>query len=588
MRPLIREPLSCSKKNLSRSDIMKQLNLTIITILALLISLQGFAQPDRLSEKEVNLQKLLIDANKEKMLGNYDAAKALLTQVLKQDEENGVAAFELARIHEATGNMQSAIEFGQRAVEAEPQNLWYYRFLADLHQNTNQNIKAAEVFERIIELQPNEDYNYYRWAYFLVKGGDIKNAIKVYDQLEERSGINEEIIRRKHSLFLGTGDYKKAAAELERLIAAFPTSIDYRYLLADFYEQINQPEKAKGVYADILKIDPDNGRAKLAVSGAPKKTTDEEKYLASLQPAFERSDVNIDLKIGKILPLIQKVADTEDKRLAEAVLKLTKTLEEKHPTEAKAYAASADLLYYAGRWEEALAKYQKALDLDDTVFLLWEQSMLIYAQTANYKALRPFSEEALDYFPNQAIAYYYYGLASNQLGHSGDAIPLLQQAVLMSGKNPGLNSAIKRQMALAFNEMENYTASNNILDELANGTPSAENQAVQALCLARRNQQLDKAQELAKEAAKTLSEHPNLIEVVAHIAFQQKQYDEALGKMKVLDGLPYGHSPRTLELYGDVLLELGQPQEALLKWKEAQNKGRSSKKLIKKIAANSN
>lgn len=567
---------------------MKQLNLTIITILALLISVQGFAQPDRLSEKEVNLQKLLIDANKEKMLGNYDAASALLAQILKQDEQNGVAAFELARIHEATGNTQGAIEYGKRAVDAEPENIWYHRFLADLYQNLNQNIEAAKVFEGIIELEPNVDFNYYRWAYFLVRAGEIKKAIKIYDQLEARSGINEEIIRRKHSLYLGIGDYKKAAVQLERLIEAFPADINYRYLLADFYEQINEADKAKKVYTDILKIDPDNGRAKLAVSGAPKKTTDEEKYLASLQPAFERTDVNIDLKIGKILPLIQKVADTEDKRLAQAILKLTKILEEKHPAEAKAYAASADLLYYAGRWEEALAKYQKALELDDTVFLLWEQSMLIYHRTTNYKALRPFSEEALDYFPNQATAYYYYGLASNQLGYFSDAIPLLQQAVLMSGKNPGLNRAIKRQLALAFNEAENYTASDKILDELISKTPSGEDQATYALCLARRNQQLDEAQRLAGQAAKALNEHPKLIEVVAHIAFQQKQYDEALSKMQVLDGLPYGHTPRTLELYGDVLLELGQPQEALSKWKEAQNKGRSSKKLIKKIAAHSN
>jgi tetratricopeptide (TPR) repeat protein len=567
---------------------MKQLNLTIITILALLISLQGFAQPDRLSEKEVELQQLLIDASKEKMLGNYEAAITLLTQVLKQDEQNGVAAFELARIYEATGDMQRAIEYAERSTDADPENIWYHRFLADLYQNANQNTKAAAVFEHIIELEPNVDFNYYRWAFFLVKSGAIKKAIKVYDQLEERSGINEEIIRRKHALFLGTGDFKKAAAELERLTTAFPNDIDYRYLLADFYEQINQAEKAKKVYADILKIDPDNGRAKLALSGAPKETTDDEKYLASLQPAFERADVNIDLKIGKILPLIQKAADTEDERLALAVLQLTKILEEKHPTEAKAYAASADLLYYAGRWEEALAKYKKALELDDTVFLLWEQSMLIYYQTKDYLTLRSFSEEALDFFPNQAIAYYYYGVASNQLGYSNEAIPLLQQAVLMSGKNPDLNNAIKRQLALAFNETENYAASDKILAELADASPSGENQAIYALCLARRNQQLDKAQAYAADAAKTLNEHPNLTEVVALIDYQQKRYDEALSKMQLLDGQPYGHSPRTLELYGDILLALGQAQGALSKWKEAQNRGRSAKKLMKKIAAHSN
>jgi tetratricopeptide (TPR) repeat protein len=206
-------------------------------------------------------------------------------------------------------------------------------------------------------------------AYFLVRAGDIKQALKVYDQLEERSGLNEELIRRKHSLYMGIGENKKAADELQRLINTFPRNVDYRYYLADFYEQIDEPKKAQSVYKDILQIAPDEAKAKLALSGSA--TSDEAQYLATLKPVFLQQEVNIDLKIGKIMPFIMTVADTQDPSLANATLELSTILENVHPSDAKGFAASADLLYHSGRAPEALEKYKKAIALDDTVYALW-------------------------------------------------------------------------------------------------------------------------------------------------------------------------------------------------------------------------
>lgn len=398
----------------------------------------------RYSEEDVNLQKMFIDATREKILGNYENAIGLLKQILKEDKDNHVAFYELARMYDAIGEGNKAISTAKKAIDQAPQNIWYQRFLADIYQKIGKNKDAAKVYETLVKLDPGNDFYYSRWAYFLVRANEIEKAVKVYDALEKQVGINEDVIRRKHTLYLGIGDNKKAAKELERLIKAFPNQTRFQHLLASFYEQIGETSKAKGIYREILKLDPQDSKAQLAMAGASRSKSNDVKYLESLKPIFLRQDVNIDLKIGKILPFINKVAETGDQSLATASLELTKILEATHPDQAKAFSASGDLLYHSGQKEAALEKYKKTLDLDDSVFLVWEQMMAIYQEQKNYNHLLKLTNEALDIFPNKAIIYYYNGVANKELKQYKDAQDALEQGSLMVGKNLQLRTEFDR------------------------------------------------------------------------------------------------------------------------------------------------
>lgn len=548
-----------------------------------------FAQPGRLTEKDVNQQKLMIDASREKMLGNYDAAIALLKDVLKEDDNNAAAAYELSRVYAEVNNLQGAVETAQKSVAAAPDNIWYQRLLLDLYQQLNKNDEAAAVAETIVKLEPGDDFNYYRWAYFLVRAGDVKKAVKVYDQLEGRSGINEEIVRRKHSLYLGIGDYKKAASELERLINTFPRDVDYRHLLASFYEQIDEKAKAQKVYEEILKIDPDNVKAQLALSGKPGGATDEEQFISTLKPVFKQPDVSIDMKLARIIPIIQKAVDTEDEQLARALLELTSILEEVHPSDPKSYAASADLLYYAGDKEAALEKYKQALALDDTIFLLWEQSMRIMDYQGGYTELLPFSEKAMDFFPNQAIAYYFYAKAAFQLGDAEEAVSILPQAKLMAGRNLPIKHDIQILYGLASNQLGNYEQADEAFTAMMEEDDSNPFLlAGYAYMLALRGQQLKEATIMAEQASKLLGAHALPIQAQAMIAFKEKNHNKAKELMQSAITLEGAEAPIFLEEYGDILFEAGDTNTAIQYWKKAKDKGRVSKELDKKIATHSN
>ena len=218
----------------------------IVTLLSLwtLVSFSLFAQTDRLTQADVELQQKFIEAKREMILEDYAKAIELFSQVLATDKTNAAAAYELARAHDMMSDSEKAVKYAKHAVENEPDNEWYQMFLGDLYQQENKDAEAAMVYGGLIEQDPDNDYFYFKQAYFLVRSNQPEEAIKVYENLEKRIGINEELTRRKHTLYLGIGNYKKAAKEIEELIEAFPHKIGYRHLLAGFYEQIGDNAKA--------------------------------------------------------------------------------------------------------------------------------------------------------------------------------------------------------------------------------------------------------------------------------------------------------------------------------------------------------
>ncbi len=542
------------------------------------------AQVGRVDEKAVKIEEQFIDANREKLLGNYENAIDMLKGILKEDRENAAAAFELARAYEAEGDTPKAIRYAENAVEWEQDNIWYHKFLASLYKSNGEDEKAAELYEAIVELQPEVEEHYFRHAYFLVRANEVKDALKVYDQLEERLGISEEVIRRKHALYLGMGNNKKAAAELKRLIEAFPKDMSYRHLLAEFYTQVGQKEEAEKVYKAILRLDPDNAKAELALAGQSVQETDEIRYLKSLQSAFLQEDASIDPKMKKLIPFIRKVAENGDKQLADAALQLTSILQRVHPAEAKAYSAAGDLLYHSGRKQQAIEQYLKTIELDDTKFSVWEQAMRAYQETYQYEALRDFAERAMDYYPNQTMVYYQHAYAQQALGELEDALGTLEQAYFMAGGNAYIEVLVRSLQGAIYNKMGQAERSDKAFEQALQKDSSAPPALSRyAYALAQRGERLKDAQSMALRANELLPKQPEYQANLARVLYKMEQYEEAQPWME--RALKNGGqlSPRILEESGDLLYKLGQKEQAVKRWKKAQQLGRSSNELDQKI-----
>ena len=540
---------------------------------------------DQVSEDEIKLQEAFLAASKERILGNYEEAASLYEALMKKDRQNDVIAFELGRVYDHLEEPEKAIENFEKAIKLQPENEWYKKYLADVYQKLGLDLKAASIYKELVSKNPRNDFYYFKWAYFLVRANKINEALDVYVALEKEMGISEELVRRKHSLYLGLGKYSKAANELERLIDAFPDRVEYYHLLASFYEQIDERKKAVKIYKDILKIYPDDPKAQMALVNDSAPKNDEIEYLKSLQPIFEKNDLSIDLKIARILPLIQEVASSGNVQLADELLQLTNILERVHPNEAKAFSAAGDILYHTNRLDEAIQKYEKTIALDDTVYSVWEQLLYAYLENKQYDQLVESSEEAMDYFPNKASAYYLNGLANIKKGKYKDALSALEQALLMSGKDGFMQFQVLGNLGKVYHELKDGGQSNAAFEKaLQLNAKSPQVLSAYSISLADRGENLEKAEEMAKTANTILPNNAQTAHARGWVFYKKKQYEQSKEWFDKALAVGGNEDADILEHYGDLLFQIEMPDQAIEYWTKALNKGNHSELLKKKIA----
>jgi tetratricopeptide (TPR) repeat protein len=473
----------------------------------------------------------------------------------------------------------------EKAIDLDSKNPWYLLFKAEVLEDTGKPELAARTYEQLVRLQPEEELYYQRWARALIQDEQPDEAIKVFSRLEDRTGLTEDIARKKHTLYLGMGNIRKARAELERLIETYPSNNDYRYLLAEFLEQSGKKDEAKEVYEEILALDPEDNRARLRLAGASSARDDRISFVESLQPIFEEEKLGIDPKIKRVIPLIQEVAEKNDPVLADALLDLMGTLKTVHPDEAKPYAAAGDLLYYTDRPEEALQEYLRALELDDTVFPVWEQVLTLYASQYRFEELADQAEYAMDIFPNQARLYLWSAMADIRMGKSSRAASTLNQAELMSSGNEALLLEVHYWQGISQSQQNNPEASEAAFQKaLAIQPRSALVKSAYSLSLSENGLRPREALRLAEESLKDEPGLPQGLQAKGWYYYKQRQFSEAAQWLEQANEKLGAIDPILLEQLGDVYYQLGEVEQALDFWEKAKSLGSASDLLEKKIA----
>lgn len=557
----------------------------LIPFIAFVVVASPLRGQEKVSEQEINTQKIFIDASKEKLLGNYEQAITLFKEVLKRDSSNDAALYEIARIYEAQNDLEKALHSIRTALSKDSGNEWYAMFLADIYDKMGKPKEAARIYENLVERDDNNFYYYEKWAFYLVKAGDAKKAVKVYDTLESKVGINQELSDKKYRLYLGLGDQKNAAKELEMLIQSDPLNTDYRHMLANFYIQTGDEQNAEKVFKEILEINPDDGFATIALAEKFKTEGDDPGYLSTLKPIFENPEISIDVKIQELIPYIQSIANMADEPLGTALADLAGILEQVHPKEAKSYAAYGDILYYTGDHITALQKYQKALELDKTVFPVWEQVMDINLELRNFNDLLRVSENALEYFPNQASAYYFHGVANGHLAEHREALNSLQQALMMSRRNPALRLDIYHQMAIEHHHLKEFDKSDAAFDEALKINPQAHSILNRySYYLALRGERFAQARQMCERVNELNPDNPYYQDTYAWVLYKMKDFNAAKEWLEKALSNGGDQMPDILEHYGDILFQLDDVDKAISFWQKAQEKGSTSKLLSKKIA----
>jgi len=384
-------------------------------------------------ESEVKKQSAFLNAEKERLLGHWDKAVEAYKAFLFENPDVDAAWYGLSRTYATTKDMVNAFDAIGKAIALAPGNQWYLLYQADLFEKNGRNKDAMETYETIIKRFPETPEFYEKLAYLAVLNEDPKRGLKALDKLEKITGTHPNNTAKKHLIYVGMGDNKKAAEEFRKLADTYPANEKYRYQLADFYERIGDQKNAIKTWEDIALRFPGDPIAKLALAQQPGGT--DIQYLNAIRTVFADPKVSIDSKIKELMPFLSKIEGGKDPAITENLLTLGALLEQAHPDDPKAWSASGDMLYLSGHNPEALEKYRQCIKLSPGVFSVWDNMLNILRDQKNYAETEKEAEKALDYFPNQPKAYLHYAAAAIAMRHFDAAIPPLNQAQIMAGKD---------------------------------------------------------------------------------------------------------------------------------------------------------
>ena len=526
--------------------------------------------------------QLFIDANKQKILENYNEAIRLFNKCVEAEPNDAASRYELAKLYTLINEKEAALEQAEKAFKIDPENKWYALILARLYIRNADYKKSIKIYRQLIKNESeNIDYIFeLASAYFFIS--DYQKAIDAYDEIERKLGINERISFQKKDLYIRAGKIDKAVNEIKKLINAFPKESRYYSILAEFYLSNNMKEKGLEIYKKIVEINPQNEFIHISLSDYYRKNGENEKAFEELKLGFANPILDVDTKI-QILKTYYPFTDfiNDNKEQARELLEI---LVNTHPDDSNPQQYLAYILYKQNKFQEAREKYLKVIQLDSIYYYTWEQLLFCESKLENYDLMVKESSLAIKLFPHQPILYLFSGLGNYQLRNFEAAIKSFEFGVRFVVDNNALKAQFYSYIGDTYHELKDHSKSDEAYEKALEIEP--ENSLVlnnYAYYLSLRNENLEKAEKMSKKSIELDKGNSSNLDTYAWILYKLNKFEEAKIWIEKAIQNRGGESAVILEHFGDILYKLNRKEEAFSTWEKAKAKGKGSELLDKKI-----
>lgn len=581
---------------------IKRYSAIILVLFTVLVSTStiSYAQKDKRKKggsapTEAQLREAefyFIEAEKHFILEDYAKALLYFQRVSELNPENGTVHYKIAEILSKSNKEEDLIKAAasiDAALKMDTKNKYFYLLASSIYSNLTNFAKAAQLLETMMkEVKGTEEYLYQLAAIYQY---DNKNdeAIRALDRAESLMGVNEISSLNKQRIYFEEGKIKEAIREGEKLLEAFPDEESYAMNFAEILSRQNQLTKAIEVAERFIANHPDAGNTKMLLAGFYRDNKEEEKAKKYLKEVF--SDPNIDVS-SKIIVVStyantlgqQQAAGTTDTALQAFTFGLYNQLKESYPNEPNVHIVGGDLYLGLEKNGEAKKEYLTAIQKGSTSFDAWQNLLYLESQDNEFDSIIVHSELGLEIFPNQAMLYYFNGFAHARVNNHKEAAYALEQAKRLSTSNEGMVSEINGLLGDIYNSLKDYKKSDESYDAALAFNPN--NYLIlnnYSYYLALRNEFLEKAERMAALVVKNNPTNNSYLDTYAWVLFTRAKYKDARKIMeKVIESNPTNST--FYEHYGDILFKLGNVEEAVKQWEKAKSFDNTNELIDKKIA----
>lgn len=529
-------------------------------------------------EDSVQFEAVIVEAEKQLILENYAKALENFTKALEMNSQSAAVNFKIAEVLTKSEEGQKAIPYSLRSIELRPENKYYSLFLARLYQKVGFFIDAAKTYEKVLEKYPDEESTLYELAELYQNLGRIDEMFETFDKIEEQLGVKVEIVRERQRILMKKGDVDGVVAEYQKLIAAHPSETPYRIELIDFLIQNKREDEAVVEIEKYEANESPSSRIVLLKSELAWRKGDKEQAYLLLEEAFTMSALDFDIKFQILSNYLSMGSDVADK---ERINQISKKLADDNPDEYKAQAFVGDLYYQNGDKETARKYYLRAIRISPANFSVWQNILNVEAELNEYDSVLMHSEEALEYFPNQAVLYYFAGTGHLLKKNYKKSIRALDQGRKYT-IDPDLLTLFYGQLGDAYNALSEHEKSDKSYDKALENQPNNDHVLNNySYFLSLRKVELDKALKMSTKLVELEPMNATYLDTHGWVLYSNESFKEA--KKFLEKAVSLDEDGTVVEHLGDVLFQLGEVDEAIRQWERARDLGEASEMIEKKI-----
>ena len=507
-------------------------------------------------EENRNYQYALIEAVKQKNLGNLPGAIELYKMVIEENDSVAVAYYELGTLYSLTGRREEAMKNLETAYTLDPGNKWFFGSYMDLLLALEETAKAGKILRLKLKEKPDDAELLFLLANAKFLEGKERKAIRILSKIEKERGISERITLLKANIYEQKEDYDRALEEIENIIQLFPESIQFRVVAAELALKSKQKDKAAEYYVDVFEIDSLNIYAITNLTDYYRDAGNIEKSLFYLNKSFESSEIEYDRKMAI---LSYYLSDPEFFNTYNSQLEvLLNTMLEMYPEKREIRLFNTDFFIQRRDYPAALNALQPLLVKGEQQYELWEQGLLLANATENTEAMLSIAEIATAEFPDSMEIFYFKGIAEYELERYEDLIETFSNESFELTDNRQIKSQTRSLLAEAWHRLGEYEISDSLFRLIIEEEP--DNHAIMnnfSYYLSLRGVDLEEAEKLSRITIDANPDNGTFLDTYAWILFKMGRHQEAAEY--ILKALKFGgdNDPDVNEHAAEINLSLG-------------------------------
>ena len=541
----------------------------LISHFSFLISNASYAQ-----DTARRYDSFFLEAVCQREKGNSDAAFDLFRHCTEIDSTRSEAWFYLAPYYGALREQDQSLRCLERAAAIEPYNETYQQTLANAYINMKKYKEGIVVLERFCQRHHDREDMLGALVALYEMEEDYDNAIRTLDRLESMDAMSERLTLAKSDLYRRKGDNNAAIREVKLLADQYPNDLNYRCLYANTLYQNGQQKQALAIYSDVLKEEPENRNALMAMLSHYNVEKDSVKGNALLERLLLGKNTSTEDRVA----LMRQVMGESERNGGDStrVLNLFRRV-------LSLPQSDADLALFC-------AAYMNLKKMpEDSISTVLEQALQIAPDNAaarlqlvGYAWRRNDNQRVIDlcqdarqYNPDEMAFYYYQGIAYYQQSDLDRALNAFQNgiSVITDQSDPYIVSDFYAVMGDILHqkgmEQEAFAAYDSCLQWKDDNIGCLNNYAYYLSVL---GQQLDKAEHMSYRTIKAEPTNATYLDTYAWILFRQERYSEA----KVYIDQTLQNSSDTsavlLEHAGDIYYHIGEKDRAVRFWQQARER----------------